>query len=66
MSTGQLCQHGFPLHEVAHCNGCQEMRRPMQAGPLMVRHKIDGHDVLLPADAVLAPRIVDAKRRQET
>lgn len=28
-----------------------------QAGPLMVRHVIDGHEVLLPADAVLAKRM---------
>lgn len=27
--------------------------KSMQAGPLMVRHLIDGRDVLLPADAVL-------------
>lgn len=27
-----------------------------QAGPLMVRHVIDGHEVMLPADAVLRPR----------
>lgn len=26
MSTTQLCPHGFPMHEVAHCNGCQEWR----------------------------------------
>lgn len=30
---------------------------PMQAGPLMVRHIIDGHEVLLPADAVLLPSL---------
>ncbi len=28
-----------------------------RAGPLMTRHTIDGHDVLLPADAVLRPRM---------
>ena len=28
-----------------------------QAGPQMRRHRIDGHDVLLPADAVLGKRL---------
>lgn len=30
-----------------------------KAGPLMVRHEFDGHAVLLPADAVVADRIVE-------
>ncbi len=28
-----------------------------QAGPLMRRHTIDGHEVMLPTDAVLAKRM---------
>ncbi len=28
-----------------------------QAGPLMRRHTIDGHEVMLPVDAVLARRL---------
>ena len=44
----------------AACHGDVLMRlangeRPTQAGPLMVRHIIDGHEVLLPADAKLNP-----------
>jgi len=39
----------------AHSGGpyCDKCGAPpsMQAGPLMVRHVIDGHEVLLPADA---------------
>lgn len=32
------------------------LRDSMQAGPLMVRHVIHGHEVLLPADAVFLPK----------
>ena len=34
----------------------QILRDSMQAGPLMVRHVIHGHEVLLPADAVFPPK----------
>lgn len=32
------------------------MTMAKKAGPQMIRHMIDGHVVLLPADAVLAPK----------
>lgn len=35
-----------------HTQGCKSRARS-QAGPLMVRRVIDGHEVLLPADAKL-------------
>lgn len=37
----------------------------IQAGPLMVRHIVDGHEYLLPADAILEPRITDDKINPE-
>jgi hypothetical protein len=37
-----------------HTAGCKSRARS-QGGPLMVRHMIDGHEVLLPADAKLDP-----------
>lgn len=36
---------------------CHLDPRNRRAGPLMVRHVIGGHEVLLPADAKLSPRL---------
>ena len=38
------------------CTPVEKVKQP-QAGPLMVRHVIDGHEVLLPDDAKLPPRL---------
>lgn len=49
-----LCGCGQKVGHVASCLATR------QAGPLMVRHIIDGHEVLLPSDAKLRPRLKPA------
>jgi len=61
----QRCGHSWADYRVSRvegdrvfdCDGTylhgSELLRATQTGPLMVRHVIDGHDVLLPADAKL-------------
>lgn len=42
---------------IAPKDATPQSRDGTQAGPLMVRHVIDGREVLLPADAELHPKV---------